>query len=99
MLFTHEGGVDIGDVDAKALKLDVGIEECPTEAQIKEKLLVQLTGPRKEYVLTGRHFLLSWRKYDKLIVQVFYLIELMIFFCQTGRLQHSSRPCMTCMLT
>lgn len=53
MLFTHEGGVDIGDVDAKALKLEVAIEEHPTEAQIKEKLLVHLTGPRKEYVFTS----------------------------------------------
>lgn len=50
LLFTHEGGVDIGDVDAKALKLEVGIEERPTEAQIKDKLLAHLTGPRKEYV-------------------------------------------------
>lgn len=48
LLFTHEGGVDIGDVDAKALKLEVAIEERPTEAQIKEQLLVHLTGPRKE---------------------------------------------------
>lgn len=48
ILFTHEGGVDIGDVDSKALKLDLSIEERATEKQIKEKLLVHLNGPRKE---------------------------------------------------
>ncbi|XP_068220255.1 ATP-citrate synthase-like isoform X1 [Palaemon carinicauda] len=48
ILFTHEGGVDIGDVDAKALKLDIPIEETPTEAQIKEKLLTHVDSPRKE---------------------------------------------------
>ncbi|KAK3869460.1 hypothetical protein Pcinc_025229 [Petrolisthes cinctipes] len=48
ILFTHEGGVDIGDVDAKALKLDVAIEENITVKQIKEQLLTQVNGPRKE---------------------------------------------------
>ncbi|KAG0730231.1 ATP-citrate synthase [Chionoecetes opilio] len=48
LLFTHEGGVDIGDVDAKALKLELGIEERPTEAQIKDTLLVHLSGAPKE---------------------------------------------------
>lgn len=48
ILFTHEGGVDIGDVEAKALKLDLEIEETPTEEQIKEKLLTHISSPRKE---------------------------------------------------
>lgn len=48
ILFTHEGGVDIGDVDTKALKLEVGIEEKPTEAQIKEQLLTHINGTRKD---------------------------------------------------
>ena len=51
LLFTHEGGVDIGDVDAKAQKLELGIEESPTDAQIRDTLLVHVKGPRKEYVL------------------------------------------------
>lgn len=50
ILFTHEGGVDIGDVDSKALKLELDIEERPTETQIKEQLLKHVDGPRKEYV-------------------------------------------------
>lgn len=48
ILFTHEGGVDIGDVDAKALKLDLAIEEVPTEEMIQEKLLTHVSSPRKE---------------------------------------------------
>ncbi|XP_042203092.1 ATP-citrate synthase-like isoform X2 [Homarus americanus] len=48
ILFTHEGGVDIGDVDSKALKIELGIEEKPTEAQIKEQLLTHVNGPRKD---------------------------------------------------
>jgi len=41
ILFTHEGGVDVGDVDAKALKLMIPIEEeeYPTNAEIAQALL------------------------------------------------------------
>ncbi|KAI9318054.1 citrate synthase-like protein [Dichotomocladium elegans] len=40
ILFTHEGGIDIGDVDAKALKLLVKVDEAfPTPEEIKETLL------------------------------------------------------------
>ena len=48
ILFTHEGGVDIGDVDAKALKLDIPIETNITEDQIKSSLLTHVSGTRKE---------------------------------------------------
>ncbi|KAG0168848.1 citrate synthase [Apophysomyces sp. BC1034] len=40
ILFTHEGGIDIGDVDAKALKLLVKVDEdLPTPDAIKAGLL------------------------------------------------------------
>ncbi|ORZ11896.1 citrate synthase-like protein [Absidia repens] len=40
ILFTHEGGIDVGDVDAKALKLLVKVdEEFPSVTTIKETLL------------------------------------------------------------
>uniref|UniRef100_A0A915L8H2 ATP citrate synthase n=1 Tax=Romanomermis culicivorax TaxID=13658 RepID=A0A915L8H2_ROMCU len=39
ILFHHEGGVDVGDVDAKALKLNVPIDTVPSEDQIKKTLL------------------------------------------------------------
>ncbi|KAI7847714.1 citrate synthase-like protein [Circinella umbellata] len=40
ILFTHEGGIDVGDVDAKALKLLVKVDEAfPSAESIKETLL------------------------------------------------------------
>ncbi|XP_045613274.2 ATP-citrate synthase isoform X1 [Procambarus clarkii] len=48
ILFTHEGGVDIGDVDSKALKLELGIEERPSETQIKEQLLIHVNDSKKD---------------------------------------------------
>uniref|UniRef100_A0A0V0G5Z5 ATP-citrate synthase n=1 Tax=Triatoma dimidiata TaxID=72491 RepID=A0A0V0G5Z5_TRIDM len=40
ILFHHEGGVDIGDVDAKALRLCIPVESSLSLDDIKEKLLV-----------------------------------------------------------
>ncbi|KAI9316662.1 citrate synthase-like protein [Dichotomocladium elegans] len=40
VLFTHEGGIDVGDVDAKALKLLVGVDQpFPNADEIKTTLL------------------------------------------------------------
>lgn len=40
ILFTHEGGIDIGDVDAKALKLLIKVDEAfPSAETIKTSLL------------------------------------------------------------
>ncbi|KAI7887068.1 ATP citrate lyase isoform 2 [Lichtheimia hyalospora FSU 10163] len=40
ILFTHEGGIDIGDVDAKALKLLVKVDEpFPSPEEVKNTLL------------------------------------------------------------
>ena len=50
ILFHHLGGVDIGDVDAKALKFEVAIDEHITEDQIKANLLINLTPEKKERV-------------------------------------------------
>ena len=51
ILFHHEGGVDIGDVDAKALKLEVSVgEETPDQNTIMEKLLVNVASERKEAI-------------------------------------------------
>ena len=45
ILFTPEGGVDIGDVDAKALKLEipVGEEKDISEDKVKKELLAGLS--------------------------------------------------------
>lgn len=48
ILFHHEGGVDIGDVDAKATKLHVGLTEEPTADHLKAHLLAQVPPERQE---------------------------------------------------
>lgn len=50
ILFHHQGGVDIGDVDAKALKLEVPIDDTLTEAAVKQTLLVNLSTEKKDRV-------------------------------------------------
>lgn len=50
ILFHHLGGVDIGDVDAKALKLDIDIDASLDESQIIEQLLVNLPPAKKQFV-------------------------------------------------
>lgn len=48
VLFHHEGGVDVGDVDAKATKMDVGLDDTPTAEQMKSGLLSKLAPERQE---------------------------------------------------
>lgn len=48
ILFYHQGGVDIGDVDAKALKLDVPVNRTVTVAEIEKQLLVHLAADKKQ---------------------------------------------------
>lgn len=48
ILFYHQGGVDIGDVDAKALKLDIPVGETTSEEQISSRLLTEVSGKKKE---------------------------------------------------
>ncbi|WVQ83248.1 hypothetical protein IAT38_005387 [Cryptococcus sp. DSM 104549] len=51
ILFTHEGGVDVGDVDAKALKLLIPVgEQFPSREQIISTLLTHVA-PAKQEVL------------------------------------------------
>ncbi|XP_073539643.1 ATP-citrate synthase isoform X2 [Phyllobates terribilis] len=48
VLFHHEGGVDVGDVDAKAQKLLVGVGERLTEQDVKNHLLIHVSPDKKE---------------------------------------------------
>ncbi|KAI0077582.1 ATP-citrate synthase [Panus rudis PR-1116 ss-1] len=49
ILFTHEGGVDIGDVDAKALTLNIPVgEPFPSREKIASTLLVHVPATKKE---------------------------------------------------
>jgi ATP citrate (pro-S)-lyase len=52
VLFHHEGGVDIGDVDAKALKLSVPIDEQLKLTYISSKLLVNVANQKRKEMLT-----------------------------------------------
>lgn len=47
VLFHHEGGVDVGDVDAKAKKLVIGVDEKITEAAVMKQLLTHVPNDKK----------------------------------------------------
>jgi ATP citrate (pro-S)-lyase len=48
ILFHHQGGVDIGDVDEKALRLSVEIDNKPSRDQILSDLLINVTDAAKK---------------------------------------------------
>lgn len=48
VLFHHQGGVDVGDVDAKAQKLLVHVDCKLSESDIKKHLLVHAPLDKKE---------------------------------------------------
>ena len=48
IMFYHQGGVNVGDVDSKALRLDVPIGTFPTQAEIESQLLARVAADRKE---------------------------------------------------
>lgn len=47
VLFHHEGGVDVGDVDAKAKKLLIGVDEKISDDAVKEELLTLVPNDKK----------------------------------------------------
>lgn len=47
VLFHHEGGVDVGDVDAKAKKLLVGVDEKISEESVKKELLTNVPNDKR----------------------------------------------------
>ncbi len=47
ILFYHEGGVDVGDIDAKAKRIEIDIGEMPTAAEIEKKLMAKVPKARK----------------------------------------------------
>ena len=50
ILFHHEGGVNVGDVDSKAVRLEVPIGTYPTAEEIEKKLLAKMPADRKTRV-------------------------------------------------
>lgn len=47
ILFYHQGGVDIGDVDSKALRLDVSVGSNTSVEDITKSLLTEISGEKK----------------------------------------------------
>lgn len=52
ILFHHEGGVEIGDVDSKAVKLEVDLEEKVTVELIEKKLMQNVPQKKKRVIAT-----------------------------------------------
>jgi ATP citrate (pro-S)-lyase len=50
IMFHYEGGVNIGDVDSKAARLDVPIGTFPKSVEIEEKLLKKASADRKKRI-------------------------------------------------
>jgi len=50
ILFHHRGGINVGDIDAKAMRLKVSIDEYPTAAEIEKKLLGKVPANRKKLI-------------------------------------------------
>mmetsp|Transcript_5117 Transcript_5117/g.7833 ORF Transcript_5117/g.7833 Transcript_5117/m.7833 type:complete len:1098 (-) Transcript_5117:197-3490(-) len=50
ILFYHEGGVDVGDVDAKAERLQIGIDEKVTRDAVIAILLKHVPASRQQYL-------------------------------------------------
>ena len=48
ILFHHEGGVDVGDVDQKALKIVVNIDDQLKISDLTTKLLVNVTNQKRK---------------------------------------------------
>ena len=50
IMFYHKGGINVGDVDTKASRLEVPIGTFPTAADIEKKLLEKMTAARKKHL-------------------------------------------------
>ena len=50
ILFHHQGGINVGDVDTKAVKMQVAAGELPTASDIEKKLLGKAPGDRKKLI-------------------------------------------------
>jgi ATP citrate (pro-S)-lyase len=48
ILFCHEGGVNVGDVDAKACRMEVPVGTFPTAAEIEKHLMGKVSAERKK---------------------------------------------------
>ncbi|EJD54758.1 ATP-citrate synthase [Auricularia subglabra TFB-10046 SS5] len=80
ILFTHEGGVDIGDVDAKALRLNIpALGAFPSRDEIKAKLLTHVPAAKKDTLVD---FLI--RLYSVYVDLHFAYLEINPLICLDG---------------
>ena len=63
ILFHHQGGVDIGDVDAKALKLEVPIDGTINEQLVTKSLLVNVSAIGNKRQLIAKFIVDLYRVY------------------------------------
>ncbi|XP_047214791.1 ATP-citrate synthase-like [Girardinichthys multiradiatus] len=64
VLFHHEGGVDVGDVDAKVQKLLIGVDEKISEDQVKKELLTK--GPNDKKAVLASFIVGLFNLYENL---------------------------------
>jgi ATP citrate (pro-S)-lyase len=50
ILFYHQGGVDVGDVDSKGVRLTIALDADPTVADVIAVLLAQVPAKRQQYL-------------------------------------------------
>ncbi|KDQ10996.1 hypothetical protein BOTBODRAFT_35757 [Botryobasidium botryosum FD-172 SS1] len=80
ILFTHEGGVDVGDVDAKALTLLLPVgQEFPSRETVKSKLLSHVPAAKKDTLVD---FL--FRLYSVYVDLHFAYLEINPLICLDG---------------
>ncbi|KZO98610.1 ATP-citrate synthase [Calocera viscosa TUFC12733] len=80
ILFTHEGGIEVGDVDAKALKLLVPVgKEFPSRDEIKKTLLTHVPAEKKDVLVD---FLI--RLYSVYVDLHFAYLEINPLICLDG---------------
>jgi ATP citrate (pro-S)-lyase len=80
ILFTHEGGVDIGDVDAKALTLSIPVgQPFPSREAIASALLIEVPPAKRETLVD---FLI--RLYSVYVYLHFAYLEINPLICLDG---------------
>ena len=80
ILFTHEGGIDVGDVDAKALTLSIPVgKEFPSRAKIASALLTHVPAEKKDTLVD---FLI--RLYSVYVDLHFAYLEINPLICLDG---------------
>lgn len=80
VLFTHEGGVDVGDVDAKALRLDIGVTSPFPSRDVWAETLLKHVPEEKKATLVD--FLI--RLYSVYVDLHFAYLEINPLICLDG---------------